>query len=567
MKKKGFFFLAIIFSHTLMAQRVGIGITVPLAPLHISTGASGNLTPFSPLVVESNSNTYINLLSPNTSETGVLFGKADNAASGAIVYNNVNTLNGFQFRTGGNITQMILNNAGNLGIGLSTPNAKLSISANGTALTGTALGNTFTTNAGNLGSYQGDELTLANIGFLSSNSSSLGIRAYRNYPGTDWTSVALLLGYDVDNNANAGGYLALAANGNLGIGMPTPYSPLTFNNILGEKISLFGNVNNNYGIGIQSNLLQIHSDGAVADIALGYGSSESFTERMRIKGNGNVGIGTTAPAAKLHVSAGDASLSLFGPNSSNGKLYVGAAPNQALASTAQVLTTDGNLHLDPAPGKNMFLGYYQARDIHLNPNGGNVIIGGNVGIGNSTPGFPLSFAQVTGDKISLYGNSGAHYGFGVQGYLMQIHTSEALSDIAFGYGSSSSFTETMRIQGNGNVGIGTTAPTAKLEVNGYTKLGNDAPSIKVKKLTGTTAATQGSSISLALGVDPSKILSVSVTVLTSYGALYGPNVGGSGVHFYWYVSPNLGTITVGNVTGDSVYLLSRPIKILITYEE
>jgi len=115
------------------------------------------------------------------------------------------------------------------------------------------------------------------------------------------------------------------------------------------------------------------------------GSNQDGTiERMRITADGNVGIGTTTPAARLNISAGDASLALFGPNTSwGGKLYVGAAPNQALAATAQVISTDGNLHLDPAPSKNMYLGYYQPRDIYINPNGG------NVGIGTTAPGQKL----------------------------------------------------------------------------------------------------------------------------------------------------------------------------------
>ena len=91
---------------------------------------------------------------------------------------------------------------------------------------------------------------------------------------------------------------------------------------------------------------------------------------------------------------------------------------------------------------------------------------GNVGIGEANPGFPLNFASSLGDKISLYGNSGAHYGFGIQGGLLQIHSDTSASDIAFGYGSSSSFTETMRVKGNGNVGIGINNPADKLSVNG-----------------------------------------------------------------------------------------------------
>ena len=95
---------------------------------------------------------------------------------------------------------------------------------------------------------------------------------------------------------------------------------------------------------------------------------------------------------------------------------------------------------------------------------------GNVGIGTRTPGFPLTFPSGTGDKISLWGQSGNHYGFGIQNGTLQIHTVDKDSRIAFGYGSSGSMTETMRIQGDGKVGIGTENPGAALDVAGTLKV-------------------------------------------------------------------------------------------------
>ena len=75
-----------------------------------------------------------------------------------------------------------------------------------------------------------------------------------------------------------------------------------------------------------------------------------------------------------------------------------------------------------------------------------------------------------GDKISLWGSSGNTYGFGIQNGLLQIHTNDVATDVAFGYGSSAAMTETMRIKGSGNVGIGTANPTYKLDVNGTARV-------------------------------------------------------------------------------------------------
>ena len=196
--------------------------------------------------------------------------------------------------------------------------------------------------------------------------------------------------------------LTVLKNGNIGIGIANPGFLLNFPSALGNKISLYGNSGNHFGFGIQTSLLQIYTDNNLGDIAFGYGSSASFTERMRIKGNGNVGIGIT------------------------------------------------------------------------------------------TPGFPLNFSTSLGDKISLWGSSGAHYGFGIQSNALQIHTDIAGSDVVFGYGTSAALTETMRIKGNGNVGISTNTPEFKLDINGRMRIRHGAdgsPGIWFNKADNTAAVS------------------------------------------------------------------------------
>ncbi len=248
-----------------------------------------------------------------------------------------------------------------------------------------------------------------------------------------------------------------------------------------------------------------------------HASFSQSTRGISVDANNNVGIGATTPDAPLRVvgdnaagsagiyaSAGtglnDQSWTILGENSS---LYGIGVQGRALATTAQNYGVWGEsfsphgygvtgLHSATSGGGAGVLGMSDSPDGWAGFFGGRVLVTENLGVGTTAPGFPLTFLDVPGDKISLWGSSGDHYGFGIQPSLLQIHTIGASDDIAFGYGSSASFTETMRIKGNGNVGIGTDLPASALHIapdsgitlgvnpssGGYTamKIGLSAPS-------------------------------------------------------------------------------------------
>jgi hypothetical protein len=98
-----------------------------------------------------------------------------------------------------------------------------------------------------------------------------------------------------------------------------------------------------------------------------------YTEGITVNTSGDVGIGATSPSYKLHVSAGNDSISYYGPNATwSSYLAVGAGDDKTVAGNtaiAQCITTNGNLHLDAAHTRDIYMNHYRGAYIRHNGSG------------------------------------------------------------------------------------------------------------------------------------------------------------------------------------------------------
>ncbi len=238
--------------------------------------------------------------------------------------------------------------------------------------------------------------------------------------------------------------VAPAFSQNVGINTTTPRAPLSFGGGGGQKIILYDDGNpegHTFGLGIAPGVLRIHSYTFNDDIALGFGSTSNFTERMRVKGNGNIGIGTSNPMFMLDV-ANRMRIRSGGDLTNSAGLWLNRTDNSATQAFFGV--EDNN-----------WAGFYGGSgwSFGMNTNNGDVKILSRLGIGTSTPNAPLGFPPALGKKITLYPGVSGDVGMAVQGNLLQIYSDNPNADIAFGYDQAGNFNERFRFRSNGALSI------------------------------------------------------------------------------------------------------------------
>jgi hypothetical protein len=335
---------------------------------------------------------------------------------------------------------------GNVGIGTTVPGHMLDITTN---KTGNGAGSTIRINRPDNASYE-NAINWATNGsstwFLGSDNDSTD-----NFYLYNWRRSAFEL-------------TILSGSGNVGINTTAPATRLQVNGTFasnalwtdGSAIAYWGNYSTAYGgLTWSSGYATVFStSGNVLYFGAG-GASPKIT----LNTNGNLGIGTTSPASKFEIKSSAA-------NNLGGLLLRATSTDNFPAILYENSGNGGTLDL------------YNAASLttRISSNGDSYFTGGNVGIGTATPTgslqvhgtLSISNNAVIGQgnaygtpsaanftTLKLYDSSTGDTVLNNQGYNIQLQTA----------GSSK-----LTILNGGNVGIGTTNPSQKLEIAGNISL-------------------------------------------------------------------------------------------------
>lgn len=168
------------------------------------------------------------------------------------------------------------------------------------------------------------------------------------------------------------------------------------------------------------------------------------------------------------------------------------------------------------------------------------VISGNVGIGTTSP---VSNLEITANSGNLTQNVLTVRGGGSSG--------------AYGF---------LVEANNGDDMLKVDSSTYDTIISAYTQLGDTSTRIKIKKITGTTASSEGGQSDVAHGVTLSKI--ISATCLVTYGANAVVSMAmmrDAGYQFAFYLGAS--SLSLSNHTTNSENILSKPFVCTIIYEK
>ncbi len=379
-------------------------------------------------------------------------------------------------------------------------------SASITTVTGTTFGTTGASQirgaSGAIGQLTVTSATITNLNVTSLTTGNFPLPTSATIATLSGTTLsyasASLTNVSIGSGTVSGNFNAATASGNVGIGTTSPSFAL-------DVSQSAPRIRQTATTGTNSSLIQLVNSGGTAYVGLDssvggltsayslnmYHSgaypitfSTSGTERMRIDSAGNVGIGTTSPSSKLEASGADCVVKSSATSGYAGFYAIGSGTNNSYLFLGNTTSGEQGRITSENGGVLVFSNGSGATERMR------ITSAGNVGIGTSTPSARVDArvaniadgtdggivniysttaqAADVGGKLALGGlYDGSNYlSFAAVSGRKENSTSGdwsgymQFSTRRFGGG----FAERMRIDSTGNVGIGTTSPTTKLQI-------------------------------------------------------------------------------------------------------